>query len=167
VRGYGEAMRLRAPVLIPLLVLVLALGGCAAGDVATPAPTPTAASATSAPVTAEDLSEGDLLGAVDIEFAGPVQVNHRLITIEPGAGTGLHCHYGNLIAVVESGELTHYAPIYATGVHVYRAGGALIEGAGYVHEGKNEGTVDTVLDVTYVTPEGDPLAETDLAKCSG
>ena len=118
-----------------------------------------------APVTAVDFSEGDLPAAVDIEVAGPVQVNHRLITIQPGAGTGLHCHYGNLIATVESGELTHYAPIYPGGVHVYRAGDAIVEGAGYVHEGKNEGTVDMVLRVTYVTPEGKPLAETDLANC--
>jgi len=116
-------------------------------------------------VTAVDFSEGDLPAAVDIEVAGPVQVNHRLITIQPGAGTGLHCHYGNLIATVESGELTHYAPIYPGGVHVYRAGDAIVEGAGYVHEGKNEGTVDMVLRVTYVTPEGKPLAETDLANC--
>jgi quercetin dioxygenase-like cupin family protein len=119
------------------------------------------------PVTAEDLSEGDMSGAVDVEIPGPVQVNHRRITIQPGAGTGLHCHYGNLIATVESGALTHYAPIYPTGVHVYEAGDALVEGAGYIHEGKNEGTVDTVLDVTYVTPEGEPLAETDLANCAG
>jgi Uncharacterized conserved protein, contains double-stranded beta-helix domain len=118
-----------------------------------------------APVTAVDFSEGDLPAAVDIEVAGPVQVNHRLIRIQPGAGTGLHCHYGNLIATVESGELTHYAPIYPGGVHVYRAGDAIVEGAGYVHEGKNEGTVDMVLRVTYVTPEGKPLAETDLANC--
>lgn len=118
-----------------------------------------------APVTAVDFSEGDLPAAVDIEIDGPVQVNHRLITIQPGAGTGLHCHYGNLIATVESGELTHYAPIYPGGVHVYRAGDAIVEGAGYVHEGKNEGTVDMVLRVTYVTPEGKPLAEADLANC--
>ena len=98
-------------------------------------------------------------------IAGPVTVTFREITIEPGAGTGLHCHDGNLIAVVKQGVLTHYAPIYPTGVHEYRAGDAIIEGAHYLHEGKNEGTEPVVLEVTYVIPEGFPLAETDPAKC--
>ncbi|MBB1032744.1 cupin domain-containing protein [Dietzia sp. SLG310A2-38A2] len=89
----------------------------------------------------------------------------REITIEPGAGTGEHCHYGQLIAVVEQGELTHYADIYPGGVHVYSQGESIIEGAGYPHEGRNEGDEDVVLMVTYVIPEGKPLAETDLANC--
>lgn len=96
---------------------------------------------------------------------GPTQVNYREITIEPGAGTGLHCHYGQLIAVVAQGELTHYADIYPDGVHVYRTGESIVEGAEYVHEGRNEGDEDVVLWVTYITPEGKPLAETDLTKC--
>jgi quercetin dioxygenase-like cupin family protein len=151
------------PALLTLVALVLS--GCATVDGA-PAPSPSS-TASSAPVSAEDLGEGDLPGAVDVEVAGPVQINLRRITIEPGAGTGQHCHYGNLIATVESGELTHYAPIYPTGVHVYEAGDAIVEGPGYIHEGRNEGTENTVLLVTYLTPEGEPLAETDLANCSG
>lgn len=157
-------MRLRVPV--ALSVTALLLSGCAASPVAEdPAETTVEVPAGSAPVSAEELGEGDLAAAVDIEVEGPVQVNHRLITIAPGAGTGEHCHYGNLIGTVESGELTHYAPIYPGGVHIYRTGDALVEGAGYVHEGRNEGTVDLVLRVTYVTPEGQPLAESDLANC--
>jgi quercetin dioxygenase-like cupin family protein len=67
--------------------------------------------------------------------------------------------------VVDKGTLTHYAPIYASGVHKYNKGDSIFEGSGYVHEGKNEGDEDVVLIVTYVTPEGDPLAETDLKHC--
>lgn len=158
--SYGERVSFRLILVVPIVALSLA--GCAA-----PASTadPVEDAAASAPVTAEELGEGDLDAAVDIEVEGPVQVNHRLITIEPGASTGPHCHYGNLIGTVESGELTHYAPIYPGGVHVYRAGDAIVEGSGYVHEGKNEGDVDLVLRVTYVTPEGQPLAESDLANC--
>nr|BFF10802.1 hypothetical protein GCM10025699_21050 [Microbacterium flavescens] len=89
----------------------------------------------------------------------------REITIAPGAGTGEHCHDGQLIAVVKHGTLTHYAPTHPGGVRAYEEGEAIIEGPGYVHEGVNEGDVDVVLWVTYIIPEGDPLAETDLDQC--
>lgn len=126
----------------------------------------TLAACTSAePVTAADLAHGTQPSAVDVEIGGPTDVTIKRITIEPGAGTGKHCHYGNLIGVVEQGTLTHYAPIYPSGVHDYHTGDSLTEGSGYVHEGKNEGDEAVVLLVTYVTPEGQPLAESDLANC--
>ncbi|WP_440710607.1 cupin domain-containing protein [Herbiconiux sp. YIM B11900] len=133
---------------------------------ATASPTPTAP-ATDAPVVVEELGRGEQPAGVDVEVDGPVEVAFRRITLKPGAGTGEHCHDGQLIAVVEQGEFTHYAPVYPDGVHVYEAGDSIIEGAHYVHEGKNEGTEDVVLLVTYVIADGDPLAETDLTKCSG
>jgi quercetin dioxygenase-like cupin family protein len=129
---------------------------------ATPTPTP---AATDAPVVVEELGKGEQDAAVDVEVEGPVQVAFRRITIKPGAGTGKHCHDGRLIAVVEEGALTHYAPIYPEGVHVYETGDSIEEGPGYVHEGKNEGTENVVLLVTYIIPAGDPLAETDLSHC--
>ena len=113
----------------------------------------------------DELAEGRQDADVAVQVAGPLQVNQRRLTFQPGASTGKHCHYGRLIGVVESGTLTHYAPIYPGGVHVYRAGDALNEGPGYVHEGVNEGTEPLVLYVTYITPVGKPLAETDLTKC--
>lgn len=133
---------------------------------ATSAPTP-AAQATDAPVVVEELGRGEQPAGVDVEVDGPVEVAFRRITLKPGAGTGKHCHDGQLIAVVEQGVFTHYAPVYPDGVHVYEAGDSIVEGAHYVHEGKNEGTEDVVLLVTYVIADGDPLAETDLTKCSG
>ena len=140
------------------LLIVVLLTACSASA-------PVVAPTTSAPVTAVDLAAGNQDEGVDVDVAGPTQVAMREITLAPGAGTGLHCHYGQLIAVVEEGVFTHYAPIYPEGVHVYTAGESLVEGAHYVHEGVNEGTVDVVLTVTYVIPEGEPLAETDLANC--
>jgi quercetin dioxygenase-like cupin family protein len=116
-------------------------------------------------VKVEELGEGDQAAGMKLGFKGPLQVNFRRITIPPGAGTGKHCHDGNLIAVVDQGTLTHYAPIYASGVHTYNKGDSIFEGSGYIREGKNEGDEDVVLMVTYVTPEGDPLAETDLKHC--
>ncbi|MCS5719982.1 cupin domain-containing protein [Herbiconiux sp. CPCC 205763] len=169
-----------AVVLALAVVFAATSAGCAAtptasvaspsssADAITPAasPTPTAsAPATDAPVVVEELGKGEQDAAVDVEVAGPTQVAFRRITIHPGAGTGKHCHDGQLIAVVEQGALTHYAPVYPGGVHVYQTGDSIVEGPHYVHEGKNEGDSDVVLLVTYVIPEGDPLAETDLTKC--
>ena len=141
--------------------LAVALVGCGPGESAVAGPQP-------GPVRAVDLAAGQQDQPVDVEVDGGAEgvgVTFREITIEPGAGTGEHCHHGQLIAVVEQGDLTHYADIYPGGVHVYRAGESIIEGAGYPHEGRNEGTEDVVLMVTYVIPEGEPLAETDLTRC--
>ena len=175
--------RARRPLGTATAALLVALAGCSAatgGDAApgpaaasaaasAPAtaasPTPQTAAATSTPVVVEELGKGGQDAAVDVEVTGPVQVAYRRITIEPGAGTGLHCHDGQLLAVVEQGTLTHYAPVYPGGVHEYVAGDSIIEGAHYVHQGKNEGTEDVVLLVTYVIAEGSPLAETDLSRC--
>ncbi|WP_414166795.1 cupin domain-containing protein [Streptoverticillium reticulum] len=116
-----------------------------------------------AEVVVEEHAAGRQDDPVKVEVDGPAQVNFRKITIPPGSGTGWHCHYGNLVAVVKQGELTH--EMQSGGTHTYKAGDSVIEGSGYVHQGVNNGTEDVVLWVTYVTPEGKPLAETDLTKC--
>ncbi|HWK19737.1 MAG TPA: cupin domain-containing protein [Microbacteriaceae bacterium] len=130
---------------------VLGLAGCAAP----------------APIAATDLAAGAYPDAVEVQVSGDagVQVVIREITIQPGAGTGEHCHAGQLVGVVKQGVLTHYAPIYPSGVHEYVAGDAIVEGAGYIHEGVNEGTEPVVLEVTYLIAQGQPLAQTDLAEC--
>lgn len=143
------------------LTTTLALSACGRMEAA---PMPSAS--TAAPVTIDELGQGAQDGPVDLDVSGPTQVTYRKITIKPGGGTGLHCHYGQLIAVVGQGVFTHYAPMYPGGVHEYHVGDSIIEGADYVHEGTNEGTEDMVLWVTYLTPEGKPLAEADLSKCN-
>lgn len=160
-------MTLSRSALPALACAILLLAGCSS-PAPTAEPTPTAsASASAAPVTVDEIAEGDRSEGVDVSVEGPTQVNYREITIQPGAGTGLHCHYGQLIAVVAQGELTHYADIYPDGVHVYATGESIIEGAHYVHEGVNEGDEDVILWVTYITPEGKPLAEAALENCEG
>lgn len=122
----------------------------------------------SPPVLAVDIVQGRQDEPVDVEVDGGdegVTVTFREITIEPGSTTGVHCHHGQLIAVVKQGALNHYADEYPGGVRIYRAGDAIIEGTGYVHEGRNQGTEDVILLVTYVTPVGMPLSETDLDRC--
>lgn len=143
-------------------LLVLAIAECSG----IPQPTPTP-SESRAPVAVEELGKGEQPADLLIDVAGPTQVAFRRITIAPGAGTGLHCHAGQLVAVVEQGVFTHYAPVYRTGVHIYEAGDSIVEGAEYVHEGKNEGTEDVVLLVTYMIEEGQPLSQTDLDLCEG
>ncbi len=149
-RGGRYASRVRIAGVAMATIAVALLAGCAA-----------------APISARDLAAGEYPGAVEVlvDDADGVQVVVREITIQPGAGTGEHCHHGQLVGVVHAGELTHYAPIYPDGVHVYRAGDAIVEGADYVHEGVNEGTEPVVLWVTYFIDEGEPLAETDLSRC--
>jgi quercetin dioxygenase-like cupin family protein len=157
----------RTPLTVGAIALaVLLASGCAASPSASPVTTAPATSTTTAPVSVEELGKGEQAAAVDVEVTGPAQVVFRRITIRPGAGTGQHCHAGQLVAVVEKGALTHYAPTYPGGVHVYRTGDSIVEGARYVHEGKNLGTDDVVLLVTYVIAEGQPLAQTDLTKCA-
>lgn len=162
------------PGLVPARALAVSLLCLASASACSPdaegAPTTSAtptpsASASPEPVTVERLGEGDQPEPVDIELDGPAQVDFARIVIAPGAGTGEHCHHGNVVGVVESGQLTHYAPTHPGGVRVYGPGESLVEGPGYVHQGVNEGDVDLVLWVTYLTPEGQPLAETDLSHC--
>lgn len=153
----------------PLGRSALVLLACAAvlsGCVASPAPvsTPTA-TASDAPVAVEELGAGEQPDGVDVDVDGPTQVVFRRITLAPGAGTGEHCHAGQLVAVVEEGTFTHYAPTYPDGVHVYTAGESIVEGSGYVHQGVNESDEDVVLLVTYLIEDGQPLAQTDLALC--
>lgn len=145
-------------------MVTLALTGCSAGSLPSPTPTPTPA-VTEAPVAVEELGAGSQTDSLDVDVDGPTDVAFRRITIAPGAGTGEHCHAGQLIAVVEQGALTHYAPVHPGGVRVYETGESIVEGADYIHQGVNEGDVDVVLLVTYLIEKGQPLAQTDLSLC--
>ena len=165
----------RARVAVLLCAAALAMSACSsaadtssATESATPSATATESHVeTHAPVEAVDLAAGEQDAPVEVSVSGDdgVGVTFREITLEPGATTGVHCHYGQLVAVVAEGSLTHYADIYPSGVHVYETGDSIIEGAGYRHEGRNEGDENVVLWVTYIIPEGKPLAETDLSHC--
>jgi quercetin dioxygenase-like cupin family protein len=142
-----------------IVMATLWMAGCSATGKAAP---------TEAPVRAVDIAVGEQDEPVEVLVDGGaagVDVTFREITIEPGASTGEHCHYGQLIAVVQEGELTHYSATHPGGVRTYKTGESIIEGAGYPHEGRNEGAADVVLWVTYVIPDGKPLAETDLSNC--
>lgn len=166
---------------IPILagVCVLATGACSSDDptAGTPEvrtvnpsepPPPASTIAGSQPFLAVDIVQGRQARPVDLQVDGGddgVSVTFREITIEPGASTGEHCHYGSLIAVVKQGELTHHADRYPGGSHIYRVGDSNIEEAGHIYESRNRGTEDVVLMATYVTPVGKELLETNLTEC--
>lgn len=130
-------------------------------------PPPASQIAGTQPVLGVDIVQGLQEQPVDVNVHGDqgVSVTFREITVAVGTGTGRHCHHGQLIAVVKQGEITHYSDIFPGGTRTYRAGDSIVEGAGYPHEARNEGTEDVVLMVTYVTPVGKPLVEGDLSQC--
>lgn len=151
---------------MPYRRLLIAAALSVAAAVLLSIPQSYAAGPQSAPSLAvKEIAQGRQDKPVRVEVEAPNQVNVREITLPPGATTGKHCHHGQLIGVVKAGTLTHYAPVYPGGVHTYTGGDAITEGSGYIHEGRNEGSTDVVLWVTYVTPEGKPLAETNLDNC--
>ncbi|WP_044438945.1 cupin domain-containing protein [Agreia bicolorata] len=150
-----------------LFAMTFAVSACSSTAGATSSTAIESPTESHAPVEAVDLAAGEQDAPVEVSVSGDdgVGVTFREITLAPGASTGVHCHYGQLVAVVSQGSLTHYADIYPSGVHVYETGDSIIEGAGYRHEGRNEGNENVVLWVTYIIPEGKPLAETDLSHC--
>lgn len=83
----------------------------------------------------------------------------KQITIAPGGTTGWHYHPGQVFGVIKAGTLTHYDS-GCTVDGVYNVNDPISEGSGdgYVHEGRNEGTVPLVMWVLYIDPAGSPLA---------
>ncbi|AVM63441.1 hypothetical protein HMPREF3086_09450 [Dietzia sp. HMSC21D01] len=144
-------------------------GGAGSADESAIAPPPPPASqiAGTQPVLAVDIVQGLQEQPVEVKVHGDrgVSVTFREITIAAGTGTGRHCHHGQLIAVVKQGEITHHSDTFPGGTRTFRAGDSVVEGAGYPHEVRNQGTEDVVLMVTYVTPVGKPLIEEDLSQC--
>ena len=82
----------------------------------------------------------------------------RELTVAPGGTTGWHYHPGQVFGVIKQGTLTHYRGDCSVD-GVYNPGDAISEGSGngYIHEGRNEGSVPLVMTVLYIKPEGSPL----------
>ncbi len=89
---------------------------------------------------------------VKITLQTPSDVAVQQVTIAPGGTTGWHSHPGPAVVIVKSGSFTLYDgdDPRCEGT-VYSAGKVFIdEGRGHVHIGRNEGTTDTELYVTYL-----------------
>lgn len=79
------------------------------------------------------------------------------ITVAPGGGTGWHYHPGEVFGFIAEGSMTHYEggctvdAVYGTGAPVKEG-----VGPGFVHNGRNEGSVPLVMEVVYINPVGTP-----------
>ncbi|WP_243766995.1 cupin domain-containing protein [Streptomyces sp. GC420] len=113
------------------------------------------------------LAQGTSAGTLKVKAKGRTDVVFRTITVEPGGSTGWHYHPGQLIAVVKSGTLTR--TLQDCSVEATPAGTSFIEpsGSDHVHIGRNLGTEPVELYVTYLVPEGSPLAiDADAPECA-
>jgi quercetin dioxygenase-like cupin family protein len=81
-----------------------------------------------------------------------VYILHRVL--KPGENIGMHTHDGVEITQVLSGDLQ----LTEDGANkVYHTGDSFIVPRGVTHDGKNVGTTDCALAVTYVLDKGAPL----------
>lgn len=108
------------------------------------------------------LGRGTLDARVHAEFSGldlivrkDIDVVTQAVTIEPGGHTGWHRHSGPAIVTVVAGALTFYpaADEECMG-HVYSTGDTFVDGGRVTHIGRNEGSTQLTLSVTYLVPVG-------------
>jgi quercetin dioxygenase-like cupin family protein len=86
-------------------------------------------------------------GATDVHI-----LENRIV---PGGTFGWHSHPGPSIVVVKSGTLTLYrGDDAACTPHEFAAGSGFVDDGGDVHVVRNEGTVDAVVYVTSLIPQG-------------
>jgi len=95
------------------------------------------------------------------------------VVIAPGGHTGWHSHSGPALVVVQSGALTLYeADDRRCQGTTHGAGTSFLDhGYGNVHIGRNEGTLNVVLWVTYLdVPIGGgvriDVADPKIAACN-
>jgi quercetin dioxygenase-like cupin family protein len=90
-----------------------------------------------------------------IDTKGVTDVHILENRIVPGGTFGWHSHPGPSIVVVKSGALTLYRGDDPTCTpHVVAAGSGFVDDGGDVHVVRNEGTVDAVVYVTSLVPQG-------------
>jgi hypothetical protein len=95
---------------------------------------------------------------IEIRLQRPSDVAVQQVTIAPGGSTGWHSHPGPAVVIVKSGSFTLYdaddRTCTGTTYSVDPAnpvGKVFIdEGRGHVHVGRNEGSTNTELYVTYL-----------------
>jgi hypothetical protein len=118
-----------------------------------------------APVLARGTLEGDQThhdnkrhNRVKITLQRPSDVAVQQVTIAPGGSTGWHSHPGPAVVIVKSGSFTLYdaddptcTPTTYSVDPANPMGKVFIdEGYGHAHIGRNEGSTNTELYVTYL-----------------
>jgi quercetin dioxygenase-like cupin family protein len=92
---------------------------------------------------------------VELRATGATDVHILQNKIAPGGTFGWHSHPGPSIVVVQSGELTLYrADDPACTPRAYAAGAGFVDQGGDVHVVRNEGSVDAIVYVTSIIPQG-------------
>jgi quercetin dioxygenase-like cupin family protein len=90
-----------------------------------------------------------------IDTKGATDVHILENRIAPGGTFGWHSHPGPSIVVVKSGVLTLYAGDDPSCTrHDYAAGTGFVDDGHDVHVVRNEGSVDAVVYVTSLVPQG-------------
>jgi quercetin dioxygenase-like cupin family protein len=112
-----------------------------------------------APVLARGTLDGHFkIKLRDSSKSGDVAVQQ--VILAPGGSTGWHTHLGPAVVIVKSGSFTLYDgdDPSCTG-STYSAGNVFVDqGYGHVHIGRNEGSTNTELYVTYLdVPAGQPV----------
>jgi quercetin dioxygenase-like cupin family protein len=130
----------------------LALGGIVLATPATLVTTTPIATGTLSPVNL-NIKTGDW--KLDLRTKGDSDVIMTESRVGPGGSFGWHSHPGPSFSVVKSGTLSFYRGDDPTCTpEIYQAGDVLIDPGNVVHNGRNEGSVDLVLDVTRLVPHG-------------
>jgi len=92
---------------------------------------------------------------LDLRTKGDSNVIVTESRVSPGGDFGWHSHPGPSLVVVKSGTLSFYRGDDPTcTAEIYLAGDAFIDPGGVVHIGRNEGSVDLVVDTTRLVPAG-------------
>ena len=108
------------------------------------------------------VGRGTLDARVHAEFSGldlivrkDIDVVTQSITIAPGGHTGWHRHSGPAIVTVTAGTLTLYGANdqHCMG-HAFTVGDTFVDEGRMTHIGRNEGSADVGLSVTYFVPVG-------------
>lgn len=125
-------------------------------------------------VTATIRADGTVAGATNVVIPNGIklQAKHGLrvvdqtLTLAPGAHTGWHSHPGPALVTVKSGTFRYQASdcSYVD----YGPGASIVDpGGGVVHIGRNAGTGDLELEVTYLLPPGAaPRIDAEAVDCS-
>ena len=94
---------------------------------------------------------------LDLRTKGQTDISVVENRVVPGGTFGWHSHPGPSLIIVKAGTITFYRADDPTcSPQVYGAGDALVDPGNVVHVGRNEGTVDVVVVVTRLVPDGAP-----------
>ena len=100
-----------------------------------------------------------------VEQKGPTDVYQGTWIWQPGGDSGWHTHPGQVIFVIQSGELVEHQSNGCT--RILQAGTPVIEPAGVLHDVVNESDQVVEAWITLLTPTGVPFfTPADTASCT-